>query len=152
MRQVKDLLKSKGHQIWSISPESSVFDALKLMSDKDVGALLVLKADELVGIFSERDLVTRVVAQGIDPASTKVGDVMTKEVAVLGEDHTYKDALAIMKQIHVRHLPVLVGKQIIGCVSIRDLREAEVETQEAEIDFLDNYIETMEEVAWGGPN
>jgi signal-transduction protein with cAMP-binding, CBS, and nucleotidyltransferase domain len=93
--------------------------------------------------------MTRVVAQGLDPASTKVGQVMTREVAVLGEDRTYKDALAIMKQLHVRHLPVLVGKQIVGCVSIRDLREAEVESKEAEVEFLDDYIERMEEAAWG---
>lgn len=149
----------KGRPVYFVLESDSVLHAAHYMTEHQIGAVPVLEkgyrpgvlADQ-VGIFSERDLVTRVVAQGMDPVSTKVGDVMTKKVAVLGKDHTYKDALSIMKQIHVRHLPVLVGKQIIGCVSIRELREAEVETQEAEIDFLDNYIETMEEVAWGGPN
>ena len=92
--------------------------------------------------------MTRVVAGGLDPALTKVCDVMTRKVAVVSEDRTYRDALVIMEQLHIRHLPVLVGKRIAGCVSIRDLREAEVETKEAEIEFLDNYIDRMEEAAW----
>jgi len=94
-------------------------------------------------------VMTRVVAQGLDPASTKIIEVMTRRVAVLDEDRTYKDALAIMEQLHVRHLPVMAGKRLVGCVSIRELREAEVEAKKTEIEFLDDYIERMEEASWG---
>jgi CBS domain-containing protein len=146
----------QGRPVYVVAEDNSVLDVARYMMEHQIGAVPVLAegyrpgifADQ-VGIFSERDLMTRVVAQGLDPAATEVGQVMTREVAVLGEDRTYRDALAVMKQLHVRHLPVLVGKRIVGCVSIRDLREAEVETKQAEIEFLDDYIDRMEEAAWG---
>jgi len=145
-----------GRPVYVVPEDSSVLDVARYMVEHQIGAVPVLAEGyrpgvftDQVGIFSERDLMTRVVARGLDPASTKVGEVMTRKVAVLSEDRTYKDALAIMKQLHVRHLPVLVGKQVVGCVSIRDLREAEVEAKEAEVEFLDDYIEKMEEASWG---
>ena len=146
----------KGRPVYFVLESDSVLHAARYMAEHKIGAVPVLDegyrpgvlTDE-VGIFSERDLMTRVVVRELDPASTKVGEVMTRRVAVLGEDKTMKDALAVMKQLHIRHLPVLVGKRIIGCISIRDLREAEVEAREAEIEFLDDYIEKMEEAAWG---
>jgi CBS domain-containing protein len=145
-----------GRPVYVVPEDSSVLDVAHYMAEHQIGAVPVLAegyrpgvfADQ-VGIFSERDLMTRVVARGLDPTSTKVGEVMSRKVAVLSEDRTYKDALAIMKQLHVRHLPVLVGKQVVGCVSIRDLREAQVEAKEAEVEFLDDYIEKMEEASWG---
>jgi CBS domain-containing protein len=148
----------RGRPVYVVAEDSSVLDVARYMTEHQIGAVPVLAEGyrpgvftDQVGIFSERDLMTRVVAQGLDPASTNVGAVMTRKVAVLGEDRTYRDALAIMEQLHIRHLPVLVGKRIVGCVSIRDLREAEVEAKQAEIEFLDDYIEKMEQVAWGGP-
>jgi CBS domain-containing protein len=142
--------------VYVVAEDMSVLDAARYMTEHQIGAVPVLAKEyqpgvfaDQVGIFSERDLMTRVLTQGLDPASTKVDQVMTRKVAVLSEGHTYKDALAIMKQLHVRHLPVLVGKRIVGCVSIRDLREAEVEAKQAEVEFLDDYIERMEEAAWG---
>ena len=146
----------RGRPVYVVAEDSSVLDVAHYMTEHQIGAVPVLAAGyqpgiftDQVGIFSERDLMTRVVAQGLDPAATEVGQVMTREVAVLGEDRTYKEALAIMKQLHVRHLPVLGGRRIAGCISIRDLREAEVETKQAEIEFLDDYIDRMEEAAWG---
>ncbi len=145
----------EGRSVYFVLENSSVLDVARYMTERQIGAVSVLDEGyqpqvltDQVGIFSERDLMTRVVAQGLDPALTKVGEVMTRKVAVLSQDHTYKDALSVMEQLHIRHLPVIVGKQLAGCISIRDLREAEAETHKAEVDFLDDYIETMEEAAW----
>jgi len=143
--------------VYFVVASDSVLQAARYMAEQQIGAVPVLdesyQPDTLVdqvGIFSERDVMTRVVARRLDPASTRVGEVMTRKVAVLSEDRTYRDALAVMEQLHIRHLPVLVGRRIVGCVSIRDLREAEAETKEAQIQFLDDYIDRMEEFAWGG--
>ena len=138
----------KGRPVYFVVAGESVLQAARYMAEHQIGAVPVLdegyRPDALVdqvGIFSERDVMTRVVAQKLNPASTKVGEVMTKKVAVLSEDRTYRDALAVMEQLHIRHLPVLVGRRIVGCISIRELREAEAETKEAEIQFLDDYID-----------
>jgi CBS domain-containing protein len=136
----------RGRPVFFAGQDDSALHVARYMREHQIGAVPVLAEghqpgllSDQVGIFSERDLMTRVVADGLDPALTKVGDVMTRKVAVVGEDRTYRDALVIMEQLHIRHLPVLVGKRIVGCVSIRDLREAEVQTKDAEIEFLDNY-------------
>jgi CBS domain-containing protein len=146
----------RGRPVYFVLENASVLHAARYMTEHQIGAVPVLDEGyqpgiltDQVGIFSERDLMTRVVAQELDPASTKVSQVMTREVVVLGEDSTYREALDTMNRLHIRHLPVLAGRRLIGCVSIRDLREAEVETKEAEIDFLDDYIERMEQAAWG---
>jgi CBS domain-containing protein len=146
----------QGRPVYFVLEDDTVLYAARYMEEYQIGAVPVLSEEyqagvlaDQVGIFSERDLMTRVVAQELDPASTKVGDVMTRKVAVLNKDDTTREALAVMRRLHIRHLPVLAERQIVGCVSIRDLQEAEVETREAEIAFLDNYIEKMEEVVWG---
>jgi len=136
-----------GRPVYVVRQDDSVLDAVRYMTEYQTGAVPVLVEGDVVGIISERDVMTRVVAQGLDPASTKIVEVMTRRVAVLGEDRTYKDALAIMEQLQVRHLPVMAGKRLVGCVSIRELRETEVEAKEAEIEFLDSYIEKMEEAS-----
>lgn len=135
--------------VYVVRQDDSVLDAVRYMTEYQTGAVPVLVEGDVVGIISERDVMTRVVAQGLDPASTKIVEVMTRRVAVLDEERTYRDALAIMEQLHVRHLPVMAGKRLVGCVSIRELREVEVEAKEAEIEFLDDYIERMEESSWG---
>jgi CBS domain-containing protein len=139
----------RGRPVYVVRQDDSVLDAVRYMTEYQTGAVPVLAEGDVVGIFSERDVMTRVVVQRLDPHSTKVGEVMTRKVAVLGEDCTYEDALAIMEQLQVRHLPVMAGKRLVGCVSIRELRETEVETKEAEIEFMDGYIERMEEASWG---
>lgn len=145
----------EGRTAYFVLESDSVLDVARYMTEHQIGAVSVLSKGyqppaltDQVGIFSERDLMTRVVAQGLDPASTKVSQVMTKKVVVLSQDHTYQEALSIMEQLHIRHLPVAVGKQMAGCISIRDLLEAEAETHKAEVEFLDDYIETMEKAAW----
>jgi CBS domain-containing protein len=135
--------------MYVVQQDNSVLDAVRYMTEYRIGAVTVLSEGDVVGIFSERDVMTRVVVGRLDSHSTKVGEVMTKKVAVLGEDCTYQDALAIMEQLHIRHLPVMAGKRLTGCVSIRELREVEVEAREAEVEFLDDYIEKMEEASRG---
>ena len=102
-----------------------------------------------VGILSERDLMTKVVSEGLDVAKTKVGDVMTTQVAVLEPDGTWDEALAAMDELDVRHLPVLAGKQLLGTVSVTDLHKSAADVREAELHFLDEYIDKMEDAAWG---
>jgi CBS domain-containing protein len=138
----------RGRPVYVVRQDDSVLDAVRYMTEYQTGAVPVLVEGDVVGIISERDVMTRVVAQGLDPASTKIVEVMTRRVAVLGEDRTYEDALAIMEQLHVRHLPVMAGRRLTGCISIRELREVEVEAKEAEIEFLDDHIERMEEASW----
>lgn len=141
----------RGRPVYVVREDDSVLDVARYMTEHQIGAVPVLAKGyqpgvfaQEVGIFSERDLMTRVVAQELDPASTKVSEVMTRKVALAHEDTTCEEALAIMQRLHVRHLPVMVGKRIAGCVSIRELQVVKVEAKEEEIEFLDYYIERME--------
>lgn len=137
----------RGRPVYVVRQDDSVLDAVRYMTAYQIGAVPVLAEGDVVGIISERDVMARVVVQELDLASTRVGEVMTRKVAVLGTDRTCKDALAIMEQLHIRHLPIMAGKRLAGCVSIRGLREAEVEAQESEIEFLDDCIGRMEEAS-----
>ena len=137
----------RGHPVYVVQENDLVLDAARYMTEYQVGAVPVLEEGQLIGIISERDLMTRVMAQGLDPASTRVGEVMTRKVIMLNQDTPCKDALAQMKQLHVRHMPIMDGKRIVGCVSIRDLREVEGEVEieepgeEERRQVSDNYIE-----------
>ena len=111
----------RGRPVYVVRESDSVLDAARYMTEYEVGAVPVLAESELVGVFSERDLTTRVVAQELDPAQTKVGEVMTREVPVLAEDSTCEATLATMRQFGVCHLPVTAGKRLVGCVSIEAL-------------------------------
>ncbi len=115
--------------MYVVQENDLVLDTARYMTEYQVGAVLVLEEGQLTGIISERDLMTRVIAQGLDPASIRVGEVMTRKVVVLDQDTRYQDALAQMKQHHVRHMPVMDGERIIGCVSIRELQAAEDEVE-----------------------
>ena len=152
-KTVGDIVRNR--PVYFVVENDTILEAARYMAEHQIGAVPVLAAgyqdgvlSDHVGIISERDLMTRVMAHGLDPATTKISQVMTRKVAVLGEGASSKDALATMRQLHVRHLPVIIGRQIVGCISMRDMLGAEVETRSAEIDFLDDYIERMEEVAW----
>jgi CBS domain-containing protein len=153
-RAVADIVA--GRPVYFVIGSDTVLDAARYMTEHQVGAVPVLEDRyrpgvfvDQVGIFSERDLMTRVVAAGLDPAQTKVGAVMTEKVVVLEPDSTCREAMAIMNKLHIRHLPVLAGRQLLGTVSIRDLHEAEADAREEEIRFLDEYIDTMDNAAWG---
>jgi CBS domain-containing protein len=135
-----------GRPLYVVQADNSVLEAARYITDHQVGAAPVLSNGQLVGIISERDIVTRVVTQGLDPALVQVGQVMTTKLAVLDKDKTYCRALAVMDQLHIRHIPVMDGEQLIGCISIRELHTMDIEAKNAEIEFLDDYARKIESV------
>ena len=140
MKTVKDLLKGKGYDIWSVAPDDSVYDALKLMADKNVGAVLVISADCLVGILSERDYAREVIFKGKLPEDTPVEEIMTEKVLWVRPDQTVEECMALMTNKRVRHLPVFEGEQLIGVISIGDVVKAIISEQEFMIEQLEHYI------------
>lgn len=140
MISIRQLLERKGSEVWSTSPDSSVYEALQLLAEKDVGALLVLQDGELVGVVSERDYARKVVLRGMTSMKTPVKEIMTEEVITVGPGSTVEEAMALMTDKHIRHLPVLEGESIVGVVSIGDLVKAIIADQEFTIGQLENYI------------
>ena len=141
MKTAANVLKSKGHQsVHTITPEASVFDAVQLMADKDIGALLVMDADEIAGIVTERDYARKVVLQGRSSSDTPVHAIMSAPVVCVGPMDSVADCMAIMTERHIRHLPVLDGGRLAGIVSIGDLVKEVIEEQKQEISYLQQYI------------
>ena len=140
MKTVKDLLKAKGYDIWAVAPEASVYDALKLMADKNVGAVLVIEAGNLVGILSERDYARRVIFKGELSEDTSVREIMTKKVLWVRPDQTVEECMALMTSKRVRHLPVFEDDQLTGVISIGDVVKAIISHQEFMIEQLEHYI------------
>jgi CBS domain-containing protein len=140
MKTIGDLLKVKGHRVWSIGPTESVFAALELMAEKDIGALAVVAEGRLVGIFSERDYARKIILQGRASSTTQVAEVMTSKVAVLDPDRTIEEAMALMTDKRLRHFPVMVDGKLAGMVSIGDLVKAIISEREFVIAQLENYI------------
>lgn len=136
----KTLLEHKGTDVWSIGPESTVLDAIRLMAAKRIGALPVLEDGKLVGIISERDYMTKVVLEGRASKDTPVRDIMTREVAAVGPGHTVSQCMSIVTESRVRHLPVLDEGTLIGVISIGDLVRWTIATQRSTIEQLENYI------------
>ena len=140
MKTVKDLLKAKGYDIWAVAPDDSVYDALKLMADKNTGAVLVIQDDNLVGILSERDYARRVIFKGKLPEDTPSWEIMTEKVLCVHPDQTVEECMALMTDKRVRHLPVLEGDQLIGVISIGDVVKAIISEREFMIEQLETYI------------
>ncbi|MHA1992721.1 MAG: CBS domain-containing protein [Candidatus Hodarchaeales archaeon] len=120
--QVKDLLNSKGSDVYSVAPDASVYDALKIMAEKEVGALVVLDGEKMVGILSERDYARKVILSGKSSQETLVRDIMTSDVEYVGPDDKVKHCLSIMTKKHFRHLPVLDQDKVIGVLSVGDVK------------------------------
>jgi CBS domain-containing protein len=140
MRTVRQLLEAKGRDIWTISPDNSVYEALKLMADKNIGALVVMDGNRMVGIFSERDYARKVILQGKFSRDISVSEIMTHEVYSVTPEHTIKECMAVMTRGRFRHLPVLVGEQVVGVVSIGDVVKALLSEQDFMISQLENFI------------
>jgi CBS domain-containing protein len=140
MTSVAHLLQTKGHAVWSIPPDASVYEAIKLMADKGVGALLVMEGQRLVGIVSERDYARKVILQGKSAWDTPVKEIMTDKVFYVRPDQTVEDCMALMTARRIRHLPVLDDDRVIGVVSIGDLVKAVISEQEVRIQQLEQYI------------
>ncbi len=141
MRTIKDVLKHKGHAVHSVLPDASVLDALKLMAERNLGAVLVIDpVGRLVGILSERDYARKVVLRGHTSKETPVGSIMTTEVLGIRPDRTVDECLALMSKARVRHLPVMEDDRVIGVVSIGDIVNAVISNQGFVIDQLERYI------------
>jgi CBS domain-containing protein len=141
MTTVRDLLFAKGDQIWSIGPETSVLEALELMAEKNVGALIVLQNDRLVGIISERDFARAIAKIGQCLIEAPVKDFMTQEVFTVGLDFTTDDCMSLMSTKKFRHLPVMVENKLVGLISIGDVVKEVISLKESKIHSLENYIE-----------
>ena len=140
MTSVAHLLHGKGHAVWSVPPAASVYEAIKLMADKGVGALLVMEGQRLVGIVSERDYARKVILQGKSSRDTPVREIMTDKVFYVRPEQTVEDCMAVMTAHRIRHLPVLDDDQVRGVVSIGDLVRAVISEQEVRIQQLEQYI------------
>ncbi|MHC4351729.1 MAG: CBS domain-containing protein [Planctomycetota bacterium] len=140
MTYVRQLLKTKGNEIWSIVPQATVYEALQIMSEKDVGALLVVDKENLVGIFSERDYARKVILKERSSKDTTVGELMTREVLYIEPQSTVEDCMALMTAKRVRHLPVLENERLIGIVTIGDVVKQVISDQEFTIQQLERYI------------
>ena len=134
------VLSHKGAHVWSISPEATVFDAIELMDEKNVGALPVMDRNRLVGIISERDYTRKVALKGKASKQTLVKEIMFSPVISVSPDQTVEEGLRIMTEHRVRHLPVLDGEQMVGIVSIGDLVNWTISAQTATISHLESYI------------
>ena len=137
---IRQLLDKKGRQIWSVSPDDTVYRALEVMAEKDIGAVLVMEGDRLVGIFSERDYARRCILKNRRSKETLVRDLMTADVITITPATTIEEAMELMSKHHIRHLPVVEGDKVVGVVSIGDIVKAVIENQQHIISHLENYI------------
>jgi CBS domain-containing protein len=140
MTSIGQLLETKGSQVWSIPPDATVYDALRLLAERDIGALLVIQGEQLVGILSERDYARKVILKGKNSMKTAVSEIMTERVIVIEPKHTVEEAMALMTEKHLRHLPVLEGQKVVGLISIGDLVKAKIADQRFMIEQLERYI------------
>jgi CBS domain-containing protein len=137
---VRSLLRTKGRAVWSIGPEDTVFQAIELMSEKQVGCLVVLIAGQLAGIVSERDYARKVILKGRSSQQTRVREIMSTPALFVAPEKTVADAMRIMTNRRVRHLPVLEGDNVVGMLSIGDLVNWVIASQQQTIKHLHNYI------------
>jgi CBS domain-containing protein len=137
---ISEILSFKGNAVWSISPNATVFEAVQLMSDKNIGALLVIENEKLIGIISERDYTRNVVLKGKSSKQTPVKEIISRNVIHVTPAHSVEDCLRLMTDHRVRHLPVLDGETIVGVVSIGDLVNWIISAQTSTIHQLQTYI------------
>lgn len=140
MKTVKEILEAKSHKLLSISPQASVLDALKLMAERDVGALVVLDGNGLAGIFSERDYARKVILHGKSSKATPVSEIMTQKVVCVRPDQSVEECMALMTDKRIRHLPVLDGRTVIGVISIGNVVKEVISEQRFVIEQLEHYI------------
>jgi len=140
MTTVGSVLQSKGHAIWSVTPDTIVFDALKVMDEKNVGAVLVLEGDRMSGIFSERDYARKIALKGESSKKIAVREVMTSEVISVQPEQSIEECMTLMTSKHIRHLPVVEKNKLVGLISIGDVVKAIISQHEETIKHLENYI------------
>jgi len=138
MMSVKELISNRS--VYTVDKSVSVQAVVEYMAQKSIGAVSVMDGDRLVGIFSERDVINRVVARGLNPGATVVSAVMTTDLVVASADETYESCLRKMKQASCRHLPVVEGDKLVGFISLRDLLLVDISEKDDTIQFLNNYM------------
>ena len=140
MTILKMLLESKGHVVWSVHPDDTVLDAIKMLAEKDIGALIVIEDDKPVGIFTERDYARNVYLKGRSSLDTAVRDVMVAPVICVSPDQSVDECMALMTVKRFRHLPVMEGDELVGMVSIGDLVKSVIAEQQFTIEQMEQYI------------
>ena len=139
-KNVRTILDSKSPDVWSVSPDTPVYDALSLMADKEIGAVLVIDGEEVVGIMSERDYARKIVLKGKTSAQTPVSEIMTGNVIYVEPSQPIEEIMALMVGKHIRHLPVLENKKLVGIISIGDVVRVLISEQKILIEQLESYI------------
>ena len=137
---ISALLHHKGTALWSIAPEATVFEAIKLMADKNIGSLLVLSGDRLVGVFTERDYTRKIALQGKRSKETQVREILSGKIVSVTPHQTVEECMRLMTENRVRHLPVLESEKVVGVVSIGDLVNWTISAQDAAIAQMEQYI------------
>lgn len=137
---IRDVLDQKGYEVWSISPEATVFEAIQVMAEKNAGALLAMSGDELAGVISERDYTRKVALVGKSSKHVRVREIMTQALCTVTLKHTVEECLRIMTASRVRHLPVVENHRVIGVVSIGNLVNWIISAQTAQISHLEDFI------------
>ncbi|MGA0586275.1 CBS domain-containing protein [Dyella sp. KRB-257] len=140
MSQVKHLLEIKGRTVHAVAPDAAVLDAIRLMAERRVGALLVMRGEQLVGIVSERDYARKVILQGRSSADTTVSEIMSAPPVTVGPDTEVLECMRLCTHSRIRHLPVLEGNTVVGVISIGDLVKAVIDEQAEQIEQLQRYI------------
>jgi CBS domain-containing protein len=140
MKPVSELLKKRSNTLWHVHPSDTVFDALKLLAEHEVGALMVMDQGKLVGVFSERDYTRKIALQGRSSKETKVSEIMTKQVFVVTPETRTRACMALMSDKKIRHLPVVDGDTVVGMISIRDIMDDIIADHEFTISQLEAYI------------
>jgi CBS domain-containing protein len=141
VRTVRDLQRKRDIEVWTISPDDTVYQALQVMAEKNVGALPVTEGEKLVGIFSERDYARKVILHGRSSKELLVKEIMSSRVAYVRPNQTIDDCMALMTNLKIRHLPVLEGTELVGMISMRDVVEDIISEQDFIIEQLVNYIQ-----------
>jgi CBS domain-containing protein len=142
MKPVSELLKKRDGTLWHVRPDESVFSALQLLAQFEVGALMVMDAGRLVGVFSERDYTRKIALQGRNSKTTQVAEIMTTKVLTVTPSTGTRACMSLMSEKKIRHLPVLDGSMVLGMISIRDIMDDIIDMHEATIAQLENYIQS----------
>lgn len=140
MATVRDMIRKKGYEVFTITPEASVFEALNLMAEHNIGALLVMTGDEIRGIVSERDCIRKVDVMGRNTKDTPISQIMTSDVITVDADQPLEDCMGLMIDKNIRHLPVCEGKNLLGLLSVRDVLREVIEVQQMMLSQLERYI------------
>jgi CBS domain-containing protein len=140
MATVRDMIRKKGYDVFTVAPDATVFEALNLMAEHNIGALLVMTGEEINGIVSERDCIRKVDVMGKNAKETKIHEIMTSNVITVDADQPLEECMGLMIDKNIRHLPVCEGKQLLGLLSVRDVLREVIEVQQMMLSQLERYI------------